>query len=249
MPKSLKKLGRKILKSRLATALIGFMIFLYSKFVFKTTSWKIEGLDNILKMHERNENFIFLAWHSRTLLLPNFWNRKYRAKALVSKHSDGRLMAGMLRLFGVTTIDGSSSNNAPGAALGIAKALKEGSIVAIIPDGPRGPRQRMGSSPLYFAQKTDVPVIIGTCSVKGAGLARRSWDHMLIPVPFSKGIIMVSEPFRIPENLSDEEFEKYRLKIENKMNEMQDRADDYTGVPRVPPADGIGKKRRNPSCS
>jgi lysophospholipid acyltransferase (LPLAT)-like uncharacterized protein len=53
----------------------------------------------------------------------------------------------------------------------------------------------------------------------------RSWDRFLVPKPFSKVIIRFGEPISIPPDLDDDEFEKKRLFIGQKMKELYDDTD------------------------
>jgi lysophospholipid acyltransferase (LPLAT)-like uncharacterized protein len=57
----------------------------------------------------------------------------------------------------------------------------------------------------------------------------RSWDHFLVPKPFSQVTIRWGEPFFVERRLKQEEFEKSRLEIEKKLREAYGEADLESG--------------------
>jgi lysophospholipid acyltransferase (LPLAT)-like uncharacterized protein len=243
MAKPLKKFRKRLFKSPFVIWLASWLIYWYMKFIKSTIKWETEGVEEVFKWLDEGKSGIALAWHGRIVMMPPVWPKRHPMKALVSQHQDGRLIAKFLNHFGIETINGSTTSNAKGSALQLMKALKNGSPIAIIPDGPRGPRQKMSQSPVYFAQKTGSPIFLITYSIKNCKIIEKSWDKMLLPRPFSKGIFLVSEPIYIPQDVPEKDLEKYRLMVETKLNDMQNKADDYTGSPRISQGESIKKKR------
>ena len=156
-----------------------------------------------------------------------------KMNALVSLHNDGRIIAGYLKKFGIGIINGSSNNNAKGAAVNIMHTLQNDTSVTIIPDGPRGPRMRLSQSPVYFAAKSGKPLAIMTYSQKGAKIIEKAWDKMLVPVPFSEGVFYLSKPFYIPKDADEKTLEEYRVLIENTANALSWKADKEMGLPKI----------------
>lgn len=240
--KIIKKTLRKILKSRIVTEIISSLIYYYALLVGKTNKWEFKGFNEFNEFWEK-DNFILIIWHGRALMPTYFWNKKKPLDALVSLHQDGRLIAGFLRKSGIGIISGSSTENARGAAVGLMHSLNENKSICIIPDGPKGPRMRMNMSPLYFAQKSGKPIFGMTYSVKNAKIIEKAWDKMMVPVPFSKGICLVSDPVYIPQDATSEELETYRLKVENIMNNLNYAADNKMDIEPTLPADKEKQKR------
>ena len=172
-------------------------------------------------------------------MLPYFWNRKKPLNALVSLHRDGRMIAGLLEKFGLGTIGGSS--NASGAAVKLMHSLKDDTAICIIPDGPRGPRMHMGRSPLYYAQKTGKPIACISYSIANSFRITKSWDHMMIPLPFSRGICTVSEAMSVPADADNNELETYRLRLEEQLNRISRECDIKMGL--IPDEPGICKNQ------
>ena len=242
--KFLKHSLKKITKSQRFTKFLGWLLYMYAKLVWKTSSWKIQGINGLLKEWKKTNSIILIGWHNRVPMLPMMMPHAIGPmKALVSLHNDGRIIAGYLEKFNIGIISGSSNNNAKGAAVNIMRTLQQNTSVTIIPDGPRGPRMKLSPSPVYFASKTGKPVFIMTYSQKGAKIIEKAWDKMLIPVPFSKGVFFISKPIYVPQNADDKTLEEYRLLIENTANALTWKADKETGLPHIKPETTTKTKR------
>lgn len=223
--------------------IISSLLYVYTRLVYKTTKWQIINREKMINLWENDKPFILVGWHGRALMYPAFRDYRYPLNALVSLHKDGRIIAGVLQKYGLGTIGGSSNNNAKAAALNLMNSLKENTAICIIPDGPRGPRMHMTDSPIYYAHKTGLPIIGITYSVKKCKIIEKSWDKMMIPYPFNKGICRFSDPIYIPTDASEEELEKYRQQIEDMLNQHSFEADTAMGLKPILP--GTESKKKN----
>jgi lysophospholipid acyltransferase (LPLAT)-like uncharacterized protein len=81
--------------------------------------------------------------------------------------------------------------------------VKAGNAVAITPDGPRGPAERMDKGAPVLAQITGAPVLL-------VGLASKpcirvgTWDRTVIPLPFSRGAMVWDGPLTAARNADAE---------------------------------------------
>jgi lysophospholipid acyltransferase (LPLAT)-like uncharacterized protein len=122
--------------------------------------------------------------------------------ALASRHNDGRLLGDIMRRFGVEVVHGSTARagrDKGGAAgmLALLDALAAGSHVVLTPDGPRGPSRIAAPGVAHLAALADVPVL--PCAARTSRALRLpTWDRMLLPLPFARGIIVVGAPLRVP---------------------------------------------------
>lgn len=246
MAKALKKVTRKLLKSNFATTIISKLISAYIRLVRVTTKWQINGLDEMNAVWDEHKSVIIVMWHARTSLIATFWNKKHPLYALISQHKDGQLMGKVLGNFGLGKIEGSSTSNSRAAAIQLLKALKSDKSICFTPDGPTGPAMEMTLSPLVFAQKSGKPVIGMVYSVSRAFISRKSWDDMMIPLPFSRGVLNCTKPFFIPKDASAEELEKHRLEIEKALVEASVDADKAVGREPVYPSHKVKKKKTYP---
>ena len=233
--KRIKHFLKDLENSAFITSLLGGIIYCYARLVGWTTRWQKRHIEKVYRTWAEEKAIILIIWHGRTLMPCHFWKNKkqFPMSALVSPHRDGRLIASVLTRFGIKTIDGSSNENANSAALALMRELQNNNAITIIPDGPKGPNMKLRSSVLYFAQKSGKPIVGLTYSIKGSKLFSKSWDRMLLPPLFSKGIVAATKPFYVSENLTAEEFEQKRLEIESSLTELTWQIDAELGLPKV----------------
>lgn len=235
---------KNFLKSPEGEEITGTLAYYYLKFVGLTTRWQVRGVKETYELLDKYGSMIVIGWHGRTLEMPYFWNKSRPLNALVSPHRDGRLIVHILKKFGIGCISGSSDKNPTEAALELMRNLQQGNSIAIIPDGPRGPSMKLTMSPVFYAQKSGKPLIGITYSIAGAKVIKKSWDNMLVPLPFRKGMYTITEPFFIPANATAEELEQYREKIENRLNEITWEQDKKMGLPYIPQGVSTKKSRK-----
>ena len=227
---------KRLMRSSFMTALIGGLVAAYMVMIKYTTRWEVlhpERADPIIKS---GEGLIALTWHSRFLMLNSAWKKNYAIPhVLISRSRDGAIVAKTTKFLGLKTIRGSAKKAGHKKAKGGAKASRDiidavenGGCIVITPDGPRGPRQRLGDGPLRLAKLTGAPVLPCTFSV-----AKRkqfeSWDKFILPLPFGRGQIIWGTPVSISSEATDTEIEIARLKIETEMNALLAQADTALG--------------------
>ena len=179
----------------------------------------IERPDNYPeRIIRQGENIIFAFWHS-FMLVPAYTARNLGIKIMISQHTDGEYITRVVERLGFTTIRGSTTRGGAKALLKMIKDSKEGTVLAITPDGPKGPRFIVQPGIIYLSQKTGFPIIPASL-----GLASYwelpSWDKFRIPKPFSKAALICGEPIHIPPKLNKSEVEEYRILLEKRLKEM-----------------------------
>lgn len=220
---------------------LGWMVAQYMHLIKATTRWEYRYPERVADIIKGREGIIALTWHSRFLMLTSAWKREYQLPyVMISRSRDGAVVAATCKALGLQTLRGSAkkSGKAKGgeeAAAGAVTAIKSGGCVVITPDGPRGPRQRLGDGPLRLARATGAPLMPCTFSV-----ARRkafdSWDRFILPKLFGKGLIIWGTPVYVSKSTTDAELETLRLSIETEMNALLAEADTALGHPAIEPA-------------
>ncbi len=139
-----------------------------------------------------------------------FLYKKVRNKsvyAMISEHSDGEAISKLIKFFKFNSIRGSSRKGAVRVLLLAIKRLREGSDVALSPDGPKGPRHSVANGIVAMARKSNAKIV--TFNYKPDKYWQfKSWDRFIIPKPFSTIEFFASEPFSI-NHLSDAEAKIY----------------------------------------
>ncbi len=112
------------------------------------------------------------------------------------------------------------------------QALKAGESVGITPDGPRGPRMRVGPGGVVtLSRLAGVPVVPVSFSAKRA-FWLKSWDRFLVAWPFGRGVFVWGEPISVPKIADAATLEEHRQAIEQALNVATAEADRRMGTKR-----------------
>ncbi len=139
--------------------------------------------------------FIFVLWHSRILPLLAL-HKGEGLVLLISRHRDGEYLADLADGWDYKSVRGSTQRGGEVGLLGIVRALQAGAIVALAPDGPRGPCERVQPGAVAAAQHAGVPIVAAGARTSSAWYLQ-SWDRMCIPKPFAAIDVRYSAPIQI----------------------------------------------------
>jgi lysophospholipid acyltransferase (LPLAT)-like uncharacterized protein len=168
---------------------------------------------------------IYAFWHGRFWLLPKHLGHP-GVTVLVSRSTDGEIIARILNRLGHHSVRGSSSRGGREALSGLVAVLEAGRPVAITPDGPRGPRQEAQMGAVALAARTGCPIVpVGVSARPNWTLG--SWDRFQIPKPFARAVVVFGEPLRVPR---EGDLEPWRDRLQRALDSLQDEADRETGV-------------------
>jgi lysophospholipid acyltransferase (LPLAT)-like uncharacterized protein len=177
-------------------------------------------------------------WHQRTLGVPRAWHRLQRcagvrrsATAIVSEHGDGELIARTLGRMGIGQIRGSTRRGGARAARQARDAVARGHSLAVVVDGPRGPHAHVHGGATFLAKATGCPLVPTTFAV-AHGLQARSWDRMLVPLPFTRGRYHVGAPLYVAPDADRTALEAARAELARRLDALSAEADAVFGVPR-----------------
>ena len=131
---------------------------------------------------------IFAFWHQSLLACAHRFRNKHIA-ILISRSFDGELIARTVELLGFRAIRGSSSRGGAAGLREMGEAYQAGHRCAITADGPRGPSQVAKPGTAQLAQLTGAPWVGTFYALPLNAWTLKTWDHFLIPKPFSKVLI------------------------------------------------------------
>ncbi len=231
------------MRSKAVQSALGAMLAAYMVLIKYSTRWTVEREAQASDVIGNGRGLIALTWHSRFLMLNSAWKKTYQhPHVLISLSRDGALVSYTAEFLGLSTIRGSSrkvgSRKAKGGSTALRNmkgALDTGGCIVITPDGPRGPRQRLGDGPLRLSKMSGAPILPCTFSVKNR-MTFRSWDRFILPLPFGRGRIIWGTPVTIPADASDQDIEIIRHQIETEMNVLLSQADAALGHAPIEPA-------------
>jgi lysophospholipid acyltransferase (LPLAT)-like uncharacterized protein len=225
---------KRILQSDAVMAAACFLGSLYIRLIRRTGRWHIEGEEIPEYFRKAGKPFILSFWHGRLLMMPYCWRRTDLTNMLISGHRDGRLISQTVKHFRIETVVGSTGKSGAQATRRLIKLMRGGGVVGITPDGPRGPRMRVGEGTIALARLSGAPIVPVTYSSSRSRVLG-SWDRFIVALPFSRGVFLWGEPIEVPRDADDELLEAKRQDVERAMNSLTDRADAMMGRPCVEP--------------
>ena len=142
-----------------------------------------------------------------------------------SSHRDGEIITRALGRFGVRSTRGSSSRGAIGGTLGLARKLRDGKDVALIPDGPRGPALQAKAGAVELAATGGAPIC--PLAFSASRFVRLGgWDRMMLPLPGARVVCVVGEPIEVPRGrLGRDQRETLRAELQQRLATAADAAD------------------------
>jgi lysophospholipid acyltransferase (LPLAT)-like uncharacterized protein len=166
---------------------------------------------------------VIAFWHGRLLMMPIAYGGK-KLSFLVSPHRDGQVVGKALLRFGFHAILGSTNRKGFSSFKQMVKA--QDSDITIVPDGPRGPRRQAQIGVIELAKLTGKAILPLSFSASRRKLFN-TWDQFLLPYPFSKGVFIWGEPIYVDQDGDRPHLEERRILLENRLNELTERADHY----------------------
>ncbi|HEV8510226.1 MAG TPA: lysophospholipid acyltransferase family protein [Gemmatimonadales bacterium] len=160
-----------------------------------TWRYRVTGEEHVRALRGMRRPFVFVLWHSRILPLL-YRHRGEDVVMLISRHRDGGYLADLGTRWGYRSVRGSTKRGGEVGLLGIVRALEGGAEVAITPDGPRGPAERVQPGAVAAAQHAGVPIVPVGARVSSAWYLG-SWDRMCIPKPLSVIDVRYGPPIQI----------------------------------------------------
>jgi len=171
-----------------------------------TCRYEREGVEHYDPFWRAGKPVIFTLWHGRLLPCTHF-HRHNGVVTLVSQHRDGEYITRVVRKWGFTAVRGSTTRGGLEALRELMQHVRAGRSLAITPDGPKGPREKMKPGPVLIAQRTGapiIPVVSGASSAWYFG----GWDRFLIPRPMAMLRISYGEPVFVPRRASEAEIQE-----------------------------------------
>lgn len=175
---------------------------------------------------------LYLVWHEY-MLAPIYLRAGCRISILVSKHRDADLLESIARNSGYECVRGSTARGGVAALKSLVERGKTRNLV-ITPDGPRGPRRRMASGPVFLASKLGMPIVpMGFAFDHHWRL--NSWDRFAIPRPFTTARVCLGEAVHVPRGLDRARLEQERERLEAAMHRVTEAAESWAAARQCPP--------------
>lgn len=192
-----------------------------------SATWKLRLIDAELLFATWTQRPVILAfWHNRVLPLP-LVARGQRVCILNSQSRDGEIATRALARWNIHSVRGSATRGGEKGFLALVRAQRRGYHLAVVPDGPRGPRYVVKPGVIHLARFTGAPIFPVTASASRFHQLR-SWDRLLVPLPFAEVRYYVGEPLEVAAHSDEARLEHWRRELEQRLRQLTERADQET---------------------
>lgn len=182
---------------------------------------KIAGWTDFMK-NEYKDPLVVAIWHGSLPLPIIACHGLTEYTVMASASADGDLLLKMFKYFGYRTVRGSSNRRGIAGLLDHIRSVKKYKRGAAAVDGPKGPARVTKPGIVMLVRKTGAKVIAFGSAFSNCLTLKKSWDQARFPLPFSKAVQYISEPFELDEKMSVEEACRY---INDKIVEAHEKAE------------------------
>ncbi|HEX9148914.1 MAG TPA: lysophospholipid acyltransferase family protein [Thermoanaerobaculia bacterium] len=207
--------------SRILSRLAGALLYLHR------STLRVERMhfERYLGLKARGVPILFTLWHGRMFLSIQA-HRHEGIVTMASRSKDGEIIAGWLERNGYFVVRGSSTRGGSEALREMVRRIRGGENAALTVDGPTGPPRQVQPGIVQLARLTGGWILPVTSSSSRPRFLS-SWDRYLLPMPFSRNVVLYGEPFPIDERDSDEEAQE---RIGAALDEATREADRAAGI-------------------
>jgi lysophospholipid acyltransferase (LPLAT)-like uncharacterized protein len=209
--------------------ILGFLAFLAVVLYRLTLRFTIVGEGHVTSVHARGKKPLHAIWHQR-MIGGILTHRDRDYVTMASRSADGEIIATFLSLWGFRAARGSSSKGGDLAVLEFLEALKDAPGSALTPDGPRGPARKCKRGILTLADQGNT-LVVPSSSSSSRPRFLNSWDRFLVPMPFSKCVVVYGEPL---ERAPGESEDAFLTRADVAIDSVTSEADRLCGVVDAP---------------
>ncbi len=205
---------KALLRSGPVQALFGVLLGGYLWLILRTVRWTIINRSPADHLLADPTGFIVCFWHGRiaaSIGAQPLCRPLRPTRLIISLSEDVEFIARAMEMMDLPAFRGSSRRTkdprrrySGGAVYRQSLVwVREGGVLILTPDGPRGPAEQMAEGPVRMASRTGAPLLL--MGLATTPLARlKTWDRMELPRPFGRGVIVFDGPLHASEDLDAE---------------------------------------------
>jgi len=206
------------LKNIVTMKLFHSFLYRFIRLYSSTFKMKIENEQEWMDYFRSGGRVLLCTWHQQFFAaIRHFQNyRDFKPALMISKSSDGEIIAGVAEKSGWQTVRGSSSRGGKEALRKMIDRLSKTSLAGHIVDGPKGPAGIVKAGVIQLAHAADAAIIPFYVSADRAWYFN-SWDSFFLPKPFAKVSISFGAMIKFSPAENPVAFENQRLHLETVM--------------------------------
>ena len=214
------------MKKNLYKQVLPYIFFVILYLIGKTLRIQIINRDVESRLEKQGKAIIYTFWHGRMLYFPYLYRFSNKSTILTSPSEDGEIVARTAKIFGFSSIRGSSFKRGGPALLKMTRSIKEGKAVTMVADGSRGPLYKVQEGIINLAYLTGAPILPVVYGVKNK-IQLKTWDRFIIPLPFSKIKVMYGDPVYVDKKTEEKKSKSKLEELEKKLKEITQAVDSW----------------------
>lgn len=206
--------GRKVWYSLLTLLLRGVMRL----FWWSCPVRRVIGSEHLNELRSSDSPAIIAYWHQMHLFCGNYLLRRSKARDrlafLISPSLTGEVPAAVVRHWNVRVLRGSSTRSGGQSMREMHQLLvRDQYSIVITADGPKGPLHEFKPGALLISRMTGAPIVPIAYGAKRF-INWHTWDRFIVPMPFTRIVIAIGEPYEIPGDTRIEDFPAVQRQLE-----------------------------------
>jgi len=211
---------------------IAAAVFTVIRLLGPTLRFEVLGWHHAESVHRSGKRIIWAFWH-RVIIPIVWWHRNKGVVVMNTTAFDGQWTRKVIEWLGFGTAQGSSSRGGLRGLAVMARRLEQGVDCAFTIDGPRGPRYVAKPGPVMLARKTACPVMVFHIGVERGKTFQNTWDHFLLPAPFSRAVILFAPPLWVPADADAQLLERKHAEMQRELERVRDIAESWFTLPET----------------
>ncbi len=211
---------------RIQIPIIAAAVYSVIRTLGPTLRYEVLGWQHAEQVYAAKKQCIWAFWHR--VIIPVAWWARHRGIVVMNTTAfDGQWTRKVIERLGFGTAQGSSSRGGLRGLAVMARRLEEGLDCAFTIDGPRGPRYVAKPGPVMLARKTGCPILVFHVGVERGKTFEKTWDHFLLPKPFSRTVILFAPPIYVPADATAETMEAKHAEMQRELERVRDIAESW----------------------
>lgn len=210
---------------RIQIAVLPHIAVFIINLIGRTLRWERQGAEHLEQVYKGGKRAILVCWHCCTFASTYYWRRR-DIVVMSSQNFESECLARVLRKLGYGLARGSSSRGGLKALAEMARWLRSGKDAGFTVDGPRGPRYEVKPGPVLLAKRTGGAILCFHVSLQRK-IQLNTWDHMQIPLPFSKALILEAPPIYLSRELREDELKSKIEEMQHTLDELRNKAEGH----------------------
>ncbi|MFN3523838.1 MAG: lysophospholipid acyltransferase family protein [Phenylobacterium sp.] len=232
---------KRLMRRPWVQALLGWLLWVVLVITRRSVRWRHDNVACAAEALKDDAPCIVLFWHGRIPLalgIAQVWWVRNKLRCMISPSSDGEFIAQALSRARFPAIRMSSAKAGDkekmrAAVAGMREAIgwvKGGGLLAITPDGPRGPNEVIAPGALQIARRAGAPIyLIGVAADPAWRLD--TWDKVMFARPFGRGATAWDGPFHVPDDLDEASAQRLIAELSSRLSALTRRAEDLACRP------------------